>query len=670
MGIQISRPSNFPIRPIVGGMVRDMPPTTLPSGTFTKVANYRVDTAGLLRRGGFTPFNLDTENQQWGRPEHLIYFYKKNAGTDMILLTDRGAYNTTGANSAVRYFTNTPVTIVASTAALAGTNSIITCSMDLANYNLLRKGSDLYDDTNTTRYGTLYSDGIYSSGTFDMSLRVDADVVLDELVSTTHQFTLSFYTEDSFGVSYAVLPYTEANTSSDEKMMLADQSRRGILQISSGVMSTVELYEDITREDPSFLVSAHGVAYFKDRLWAFGCTEVDTHYTQRIRWSVPTNYDVFQAEDYVDLPYSEGPIIAVVPLGSMIVAYATDAVYIGRQTNKIDHPFEFEKLETGNTGLVNQNAVAPWIDGHFFVGQDNVYFLSASNGLQEIGPAVLTDTLGNTVSKQLTNFIKVKHDPDTNSMVFYFPEFKPINGESETGSTRLWRWYYRTKAWAYDEAPYFEYGVSPDPEYYFNSIVASRLFSFEDSWQDFLDDDPDAEWVRSGTTPEEARTFSDYNSWNEVSTRETKFKKLYISVYHSPFYESILLQEDLEATQDRLGTADYPVRSEIESGDYDLDLPNFTKTFTQFSAKTTQNLNDTPVTPSTLAFNVSGDCGYTWKRRASQLRFRNNYNEGKVDFRSHGSTLRFNLTGNTVEPPYKLSEFVIQAVGIGNQVTT
>ena len=77
------------------------------------------------------------------------------------------------------------------------------------------------------------------------------------------------------------------------------------------------------------MVSARVVRYFEDRLWIANTVEVDGEHRQRVRWSEPINFSRFKYENYVDLPYTEGSIINIVPLGSLLVLYFEDAIYFG-----------------------------------------------------------------------------------------------------------------------------------------------------------------------------------------------------------------------------------------------------------------------------------------------------------------------------------------------------
>ena len=55
--IDYTGPTNFPIRPINKGMVRNLPTNAVPDGSFLRLQNYRVEQYGLKKRGGYITFN-------------------------------------------------------------------------------------------------------------------------------------------------------------------------------------------------------------------------------------------------------------------------------------------------------------------------------------------------------------------------------------------------------------------------------------------------------------------------------------------------------------------------------------------------------------------------------------------------------------------------------------
>jgi len=684
--LDVSGPSNFPVRPLNKGMVRNLPTNTIPNGSFLRLQNYRVNQYGLKKRGGYITFDKNINDDAYfeyrERLEHLVYFYRKNAAPEMSLLTNRRLFYAAGNNVNTPYRLYDTVSVISNTEAL--TNNLLDIVIDapLECYNMTRSPDRLISVDHLTDYGDIVSFGTYNAidEQFTITIRATRDFTENELVGASLEIDHLFSTEENRNISYAVLPYTEAATASDEKMIIADQSNRGLYSLSAGNFEIFETFETIQRQEASMLTSAKGVTYFDDRLWVIAPSETDgVQYSQRIRWSFAGNFNVFQAQDYIDLPYTEGEIIALVPLGSLLVAYFTDAIYVGRQSSIIDLPYKFEKLETGQVGLVNQKAVTPWIDGHFFVGQDNIYFLSGSKGIQEIGSPVIEETLNYTNTLGLLNKIQVVHDPPTNSMAFYFPDATEEQVGVETRATRIWRWNYKTTAWSYDEVSYFNVEKTI-PDYYYTGLLSSRLYIFDKTWQSYinlgsgdpLEENTGAVWERTGSTPSEIEAFSDYNTWLDLSTELRRFKKLYLPIYHATAdKKQMIIEEDLETDQDYLNESEYPVWCLIESADYDLDTPDTTKTFTRITLKSFVNMTDrsAPLTEEQAKFTLllSETFGYSWKRPKT-LRFRKKYNEGKADFRCTGSALRFKLINNQVIQPYKLSEFVLRTIGKGLQV--
>jgi len=698
-------PTNVPIRPINKGMIRNTPSNAVPMEAMLQVQNYRVEEYGLKRRGGYSNENYNKPtldyNQFNERHEHSIYFYRKNAEAEQVLLTNRRCYDISGPNSSTPHRLRSSINGPSNGSANAGDEiTLIFTYDDYDDFTKLRQGDKVVKPDLSLAFGEVLNVTTSSDPTVTVDVLLYVDINVDDLFIPL-EFDHLFYTNKRKNVSYAVLPYTEATTSPQEKMIIADQSQRGLYTLSEGTLNddlelmTIKNTTDTGLTQNPYFVAADGVVYFADRVWAWGITDRDTYYSQRIRWSLAGNFEVWRDEDFIDLPYSSGEIINLVPMGPLLIAYFTDAIYVGRQTSIIGLPYKFEKLETGNVGLVNQKAVSAWIDGHFFVGEDNIYFISGSAALQEIGSTVLQDTLDMCRERELMHLIQLEHDPPSSSIVFYFPENGFEESVIDSNTTKIWRWHYRTKAWAFDEVPYYSNSA---PVFTYTALLATRTYNRGNTWEQFgqvgtnYPDNPDliedgSIWLRTddsdgpstpiGTIPE-GLAFSDYNSWDQLKGDQVFPKQLYLSVEFNA--KVIILEETLTLENDVVGqlAEEFPIRSVLESPDYDLGSPDISKIFTRLSLKTYRTLQDPQeiltvpdVNGDTfpLGFDVqfSGDFGYSWKRPTS-LRLRNNYNEGKVDFRSTGSTLRFRLINDQFIEPYKISEFVLRVIGQGLQI--
>ncbi len=141
-----------------------------------------------------------------------------------------------------------------------------------------------------------------------------------------------------------------------------------------------------------------------------------------------------------------------------------------------------------------------------------------------------------------------------------------------------------------------------------------------------------------------------------------------------------MLEEDSGAEFDTVGDHEYPVWALLESPDLDMDAPDVTKTWTRLSLKTFQNRSDRATgstDPLDFTIYLSSDQGWSWKRALTMSwpttvnnlgeRVRS-YNEGKVDFRATGSTIRFKCVSSAEIPKWKLSEYVLIVTGRGLQI--
>jgi len=678
---------NMPVRPLSLGMFQNLPSNGIPEGGFWRIQNYRVETAGLKRRGGFTEYdsNLGTGVDQYGGKLYdLIYFYQRSGSAEQLLLTGTQLYRITGngVNDSLSYI---PVTA-----------TVISNTVSFTEQFTVTIPGTSDEEVRMRRFDVIEINGTYfevNGSSFDGSnivLTVVGNATLNEFAGETLNYEERFYSEKGLGPSYAILP--SVSNSTVDTVVIADQAERGLYQYtSSGGLEPYVIDSTDGIEETNYLIGAKTVTYFDDRLW-FGSTEetADGIFRQRIRWSDAVNFARVAPGSYTDLPYGEGELLRLVPLGSLLVAYYTDAIYIGRRTNMAGQPYYFERVESGNVGLVSSRAVVRHIDTHYFVGEDNIYKLSGSAGFQEIGDPVLEEALFFTKEKELMKEIQVEHDPATKSIVFLFPDRTEASyPDISSISTRLWRYYYVTNAWAYDEVPFLD-PEKTNPLYFFTAILPSKLYIFSRSWESWEDLGEDASWTGEqniggailpgepgypGSTsvgPDPAdESFEEWNTWTALSDDRLLGKTLKIGILSAPLNREVLIAEKLLEEQDSFVSLEYPIWALIESGDTDTNLPDYTKTVTRLSIKAMHiySERESPLMAvgGVFTLNISDKMGYHWKRPLT-FRFKNNYNEGYANFRSTGSTFRFKLINSQVIAPFRLSEYVLRLVGRGLQV--
>lgn len=664
------------VRPLNKGMFQNLPSNGLPDGGFWRIQNYNVEQQGLLRRGGYVDFN-----QNNGVGEHfigekmydIIYFYQRNGSAEQLVLTDKGLYLMTPDGSNVRMTSKTfeDVAIDSNTASDSGEFSVtITLTQE--------EGERVHQDDELLINGVYYPviGSTWGGGVAEIDCY--GTVTLNELTAYTATNVEHFFSSKGLGPTYAVIPTVGNNT--EDKVVIADQAGRGLYQYTSGVLQKFVIDSTDGIEDTEYLVGAKTLTYFDDRLWMGNTEEIDGEYRQRIRWTDAVNFDRVAPASYVDLPYSEGQLLRLVPLGSLLVAYYADAVYLGRRTNMAGQPYFFERLESGNVGLVNSRAVVRHIDTHFFVAEDNIYALSGSTGFTPIGDAVLDEALYYTKKLEQLLEVQVEHDPVTKSIVFLFPDRVESSYDDITSLTsRIWRFYYKTNAWAYDESSFADANKA-NPNYLYSALLPSNTYVFGRTWQDWDDLGFDAVWNRDvepsdpddpnyPTPAEEA--FEDYESWTALANEARLGTTLKIGLLSAPLGKQVIVEEVAEADQDTVGGLEYPIWSLIETGDMDYGMPDYTKSVTRLSVKAMHiySERESPLVEvgGVFTLNISDAMGYHWKRPMT-LRFKDNYNEGYANFRSTGSTFKFKLINSQVIAQYRLSEFIMRLVGRGLQI--
>jgi hypothetical protein len=306
------------------------------------------------------------------------------------------------------------------------------------------------------------------------------------------------------------------------------------------------------------------------------------------------------------------------PLGQMLVGYFEDSIWLGRPTNVPgdDLPYAFEQIPTGRVGLVGPMAVCQWLDGHFFLGQDGPYYLSANGVLQE---------LGDTVASEMT-------DPEwdlTFSQVIPVPQLDSVFfgiSQGASGISRIWVYNYKVRAWSTYE-------------------VTSGILGLEEVTATYTWDILDSAYTwDTGITG--------YTTWNElVST--TGRPEVWLS------QGGQVLRLDTSADEDYSSN----IACSFTTVDMDFGAPEMTKTFLRFSLKINKVLS------SDLTFTIAGstDLGETWKS-CGDLVIQQGRTEGFVTFRMTGSTLRVRARSSNSIEQYTIIEYAVKVRGIGQEV--
>ncbi len=391
-----------------------------------------------------------------------------------------------------------------------------------------------------------------------------------------------------------------------------------------------EIYDGKDPDDyvePTNIVS---IANGFQRLWVLGTTEgTDGICRTRLRWTDVLQYHLFPVENYYDIEGPQQDAVRILSLSSLLIAYFRDSVFVGRPSNIEGLPFTFTQLETGGIGLIGTQAVCSWLEGHFWIGQDDFYFLSVSSGLQRIGSPIARRVLEGTLFRRRA---AAHPDPQNNRICFIVPR------DSERAN-EIWSFDYKSQAWSYGT--------------FVTEVIGSSLF-YESLTYDMLDNEED----EGGLPRPVGLGYPTYESWFNSGVYPT-----YSSMMSDPSETLLVLGNDyvaFAAGDDGYGLDDgvSPIPVVIQSGYMDFDYPDLDKTITRLNVRMREAV--TVATPFTLEVTVDG--GITWKMVRGGLTIRAGQAEGWATFRATGSTFGFRLTQAGTRDQWILEEIGLMVV--------
>jgi len=642
----------------------------VPAGACLEAKNYFSVEGGLRRRPGTGVFCASSAPYTpW---QDLLTFWKTTGAQEFLGLDNKFLYSMAGTGYTGIYWeytaaVNVTVTL-GSTAvtAAAGTGWVVAA-------NEFQPGDVLV-------YGASYQyQNEVSSFDSDTGLTLKLPAVGDLPGTTFWKIRRAWRASNPYYVDFAVI------TGSAPAVLFADGGR--FLYSYNGTT--------LTDYNPAEALIPNTVAFHKNRVWVGNYLQSSIQHRQGIAWTELGDLDDFTNGGYLDLPYVRGAIKRLVPMGDFLVAFLDDAIYIGRPTNMPTLPLMFQKVETGGVGLVGMKAVVPYLDGLFFVGQNDIYYLS-SRGIEPVGSPVVKRTLRTVSGNKMWRIFGV-HDLINNRVLFGFPK-------SGNEIEELWSYNYKTKGWGYDAlncymvsthipdsnvtwqtwvtAPYttgtvttngttsvtgagttwaaghvgdyMHIDIDGDGNYKFTSIVSVVGGVGSITLQDAAPAggpglhyrlvDPAATWGGSEMTA--------YPNWEVIGDV-------------GPIPLMYVMKGDVIDVYAYDGANDKgsPITAELITGDRDFDLPDDEKTYYRLAVK----LEDQ--TSSDLVFDVaaSNDKGQHWKN-LGVLRILANKDEGHVDFRVRGSGVRFKLTGTNDVAPYTINEITMMVRVTGTEV--
>lgn len=372
------------------------------------------------------------------------------------------------------------------------------------------------------------------------------------------------------------------------------------------------------KQPPNGAIVPAVVGYFSDRVYQGNVIDpVDGTQRARILWSTLADETDFSfPENYMDVPYSGGSLLRILGLNKYLMLYFDDAIYTGYPTNYPTLPFRFERRETGGVGLAGVRAVTAYLGGHFFVGQNDFYYTDG----EQVKP------IGDPVAKELMATLEYPEwsyccpDPLNFNVLF------GVSGSSEE-IERIWRLDYRSNSW------------SKDP-------IATEMISNPRINSSLTWDELTGTWDTLGDT---------YSSWDTIRIRDSQ-RRVILENADALWRGSI---------DGNLDFGNSPVDVTIVTKDHDFDDPDGLKVFTRFGLKIDfrSDLGDNVI------FNVwvSVNRGRSYKS-VGTIVIPTTKDEGYVNFRATGSTIRVKLTSSSQVASYYISEYTLRAIGFGEEL--
>ena len=603
-----SSPKSTTIAPFTNGIIRNLPTTTLPDGGALDLCEAHVYPEGLERREGFDYYVKGTlAPVPFAFADEVIedtILYTTSTGTrQFLVLTNRMLYLQGGG-------VFTPVKWVRDYTKTTLVGAVITDSTGGRNFTTDNVVAGMYARLVTTGGAIEYYE-IQTVGTSTLTLTSSP---AGTYVST---FTVVkvFEAGDPFIVDWTQTP---------TRTYFTDGQPTGVVYYDGSVMQKL----NIQNSTPAVsMLGCRAIAYFKDRLWFGYCIEADSSIVRnRVRWSTALNDSRVETASYQDLSDFGGEILKIAPLGQFNIVYLSDGIAYGRQSNLAGLPYVYNKIETGNAGLVGMKAVGGSLNAHYIVSSSDIYVLTGDLSIASLGASIANVSLKVSTNKPKT---LVRSDPAFKRILFGFV----VGGQRVNN---VFAYYLETKAWSRLE----------------RTIAA--LGSVGAFTADTLGDYPSSDW---GDFP--GRT---YNSFRGELSDQT----LYWADYNGfVFYANP--GSDADTTVSYIGSAwtasTAAIPFYLETKDFNFGDGEIVKTVTRLGVRCT----DVDLARSSdIVFTVEGsvDRGQSWKQLGT-MTLSVGDDETAINFLLTGSTARFRLTSSSIVTSWRLEELAIRVRGRG-----
>jgi hypothetical protein len=251
--------------------------------------------------------------------------------------------------------------------------------------------------------------------------------------------------------------------------------------------------------------------------------------------------------------------------------------------------------------------------GHFFVGFDNIYFLSASNlSLSPIGSRIVRESL---LRCQYPHRIQCSIDWNRRRVRFGFPRANPY-------IENIFEYAWETKEWSYEPRTTW--------------MIADLPIS--SSWNPVQMQD---------VLGKNMLTQNGYNMNLSWGTSGSFVRSHYVE-HNGTLWDSS--QAELAANPD--GSAN---SISVQTPDYDEGAPGMVKFWRMLRLKITWEPEVVPSTDIYFNISISLNRGRKW-RPIGVMPITQGNDEGYINFRATGPHIRFLITSPTVVTPYYITE--------------
>lgn len=654
------------IRPLSKGMILNSPSQQIPEEALVDAMNLFVTPEGLKKRGGFEDaFNISTTDTPLRELGNLWL----NTGLQKTWLAgQKYLYDLSIGTATPVYSSYATGTVSVSGLTVTGSGT----SWEALN---LKEGDKIILDLDESGDGAEEIDIAVAGG--------DTVITLASTPVGTYGAGTDYVVRKIFQATY---PQKLLYEVVDNKVIFTDFNRPPEAWDGS---TTMGVYSTTI----SYIFST--LCYWKERLWGGRVIEDDGEYRARVRWTTATDRTNFPIDQYQELDYTPGAIQRIIGLGELLVVFLNDAIYYGTPSNIPSLPAVFTQIETGGIGLIGQKALAKYLDGCFFVGQDNIYYLS-SKGVDPMGDSILQESLFKCTKK---GNIQLVYDPKNECLWAGFP----IGGDQITD---IFIMNIRSKGWSRVEAD-IDTMASLNLIFFidYNNWVATP---YTTGTVTTVDTDETVEgtgvdWVTAGVEagdyvlfdPDSEGVYYKYGVVDSVTDLDTlelvdpvdfsatdipykivKSTETYASLSKYLTYDNIkneveglkdfyITQSGLvKALTDSRNDSGSPIRYEFVTKDFDFNLPDRVKFFNRLTFK----LRESPSEDITFNFYGSTDKGRTWKHLGANT-IPTGRDETRIDFRMTGVLGRFKVSSDTsLSAPFTGEELVIRTRAQGIEI--